>query len=218
MRKRLPLLVIEIFSDVICPWCFIGKRRLDQALSSGVEAAVELRWRPYQLYPQIPLEGHDRQKFLEQRYGANADRGRMPARLEQEAEQEGLKLRYDLIERMPNTLLAHRLMELAHEEDCQHALAESLFQAYFCQGRDVGDTSVLVDIAREVGMDASAAASYLQGDGGLAAVQEQLARAMDIGVSGVPGYYLANGFLLPGAQTSDTMVQIINRVQHRMPA
>jgi len=210
------MLDIEIFSDVICPWCFIGKRRLDKVLATEVGEGVRLRWRPYQLYPQIPPEGVNRAEYLERRYGPDADRARLPKRIAEEAGAEGIELRYDLIERTPNTLLAHRLLELGYAQDCQHELAEALFQAYFCRGRDVGDADTLVSIAAETGIEAHTAQDYLAGDAGLDEVQAQLARAMEVGVSGVPGYYLANGFLLPGAQTADTMAQIINRVKVRL--
>lgn len=210
------MLDIEIFSDVICPWCFIGKKRLDKALATAVGEGVRLRWRPYQLYPQMPVEGLDRAAYLERRYGPNADRARMPERIAQEASAEGVRLRYDLIERTPNTLLAHRLLELGYAEGCQHQLSEALFQAYFCLGRDVGDAETLVSIACETGIAEQRAREYLASDAGLDEVKTQLARAMDVGVSGVPGYYLANGFLLPGAQTADTMAQIINRVKTKL--
>ena len=104
------MLSIEIFSDVICPWCFIGKRRLDNALASKVGEGVSLRWRPYMLYPNIPPSGWDRFEFLQRRYGARADKARIPERLQQEAEDVGIELRYDLIRRTPYTLMAHRLI------------------------------------------------------------------------------------------------------------
>jgi predicted DsbA family dithiol-disulfide isomerase len=210
------MLEIEIFSDVVCPWCFIGKRRLDRVLAEDLGEGVSLRWRPYQLHPNMPVEGVDRGAYLERRYGPDADRSRMPARIAEEAASEGLELRFDRIARMPNTLLAHRLMELAYEHDCQHELAEALFQAYFCDGLDVGDLQTLVSIGQTCGLQKDVVSAYLTGASGLAEVREQLARAVDVGVSGVPGYYLANGFLLPGAQTSETMAQIILRVKNKL--
>ena len=147
------MLTIEIFSDVICPWCFIGKRRLDKALDGETGAGVTVRWRPYQLYPHAPIEGWDRQDFMQRRYGAAAESGRVPSRIREEAEQEGLELRYDLIRRLPNTLLAHRLMELAELKDSQHALAEALFVGYFCNGEDVGDIDTLASIGAQVGLE-----------------------------------------------------------------
>jgi len=207
---------IEIFSDVICPWCFIGKKRLDNALVSELDEDVVLRWRPYMLYPKLPVEGINRQEFLTRRYGDTADPGRIPERIRIEAEGEGIELRFDLIGRTPNTMLAHRLMEFAHTLGRQHDLAERLFQAYFCEGKDVGDIDELVKQGAEIGLPAADTSSYLSGEEGLAEVTSQLQRAPELGVSGVPGYYLADAFLLPGAQTSETMLQIIRRVRTRI--
>lgn len=211
---------IEIFSDIICPWCFIGKQRLDRVLATELGKDIELRWRPYLLYPNLPAEGVNRAELLARRYGDRADTARVPERILVEAEGEGLTLRYDLIEKTPNTLFAHRLMEYASTLDesgqVQHLLAERLFRAYFCEGIDVGDIQNLVAQAVQVGMDGEAAGEYLSGEAGISEVKRQLARAPEIGVSGVPGYYLAEGFLLPGAQTSETMGQIIGRVRERL--
>ena len=209
------MLTIEIFSDVICPWCFIGKRRLDKALDGETGVGVTVRWRPYQLYPHAPIEGWDRQDLMRRRYGAAAESGRVPSRIREEAEQEGLELRYDLIRRVPNTLLAHRLMELAELKDSQHALAEALFVGYFCNGEDVGDIHTLAGIGAQVGLDPKETHKLLAGDFALEEVQQQLQRAPDLGVVGVPGYVLGGGFLLPGAQSVDTMQQIITRAKLR---
>ena len=210
------MLTIEIFSDVICPWCFISKRRLDKALLGETGDDVALRWRPYQLYPGLPPQGRDRRTFIRRRYGAAADPTHIPGRIREEAEQEGLELRYDLITRLPNTLLAHRLMELAALRDCQNALAEALFVGYFCRGEDVGDTDTLLNIGVQAGLDGQESEQVLAGDFGLAEVKQQLQRAPDVGVAGVPGYLLGGGFLLPGAQSVDTLQQIIARAKIRL--
>ncbi|MEM7078181.1 MAG: DsbA family oxidoreductase [Pseudomonadota bacterium] len=207
---------IEIFSDVICPWCFIGKQRLDRALPGDVGEGITLRWRPYQLFPGLPAEGLDRGEYLRRRYGEDADSTRAPRRITEEAEGEGLTLRYDLIQRLPNTLLAHRLLEYAYVEGVQHRLSEILFQAYFCAGEDVGEADTLARLGARAGLDADAVANMLASDAYAQEVAEQLARAPEVGVSGVPGYLLAGGFLLPGAQSTETMAQIITRAKLRL--
>ena len=216
MAASAPTLSIEIFSDVICPWCFIGKKRLDKVLAGDLGTDVSLRWRPYLLYPGLPLEGVDRSELLRRRYGDDADPGRIPSRIAEEAAAEGIKLRYDLMMRTPNTLLAHRTLEFAHAQGRQHEMAEALFQAYFCRGRDVGDVSTLAAIADETGLSGSALQVYLAGDDGKAEIANELARAPTLGISGVPGYYLANSFLLPGAQSEDVMTQILTRVKTKL--
>ena len=210
------MLEIEIFSDVVCPWCFIGKRRLDQVLQGELGQGVRLRWRPYQLQPNIAPEGLDRKAYLLRRYGHDADLGRVPAAIAAEARGEGLTLRYDLMQRMPNTLLAHRLMELSFDHGVQHDMAEALFQAYFCAGKDVGDLETLVLLAADLKIPAQTTRDFLNGDGALKEVHDQLERAVDVGVTGVPGYYLPNGYLLPGAQSAETMAQIFRRVKQKL--
>ena len=209
-------LEIEIFSDVICPWCFIGKRRLDAALLELQLDDVNLRWRAYQLYPNLPADGIDRRELLKQRYGEDADPGRVPGRIKEEAGAEGIELRFDLIERTPNTLLAHCLLEYAAEQGVQHEVAESLFRAYFCEGKDVGKLATLIEVGAASGLESDATEAYLVQQRGLEQVRADLARAPEIGVSGVPGYWLADSFLLPGAQSSETMGQIIGRVRDRL--
>ncbi|MEM7002157.1 MAG: DsbA family oxidoreductase [Pseudomonadota bacterium] len=223
--KEMPvneMLEIEIFSDIICPWCYIGKKRLDTVMASPLGEQIALRWRPYQLYPNLPAEGLDRHEQLRHRYGANADPARVPERIAVESRQEGLEFRYDLINRTPNTMAAHRLMELAYLQDLQHELAEALFQAHFCDGQDVGDHATLTQIAAAVGMDAGNVQAFLDAGHGEQEVRDQLARAPEVGVSGVPGYYLkigatdGPGYLLPGAQAADVMAQIFGRALERM--
>lgn len=204
---------IEIFSDVVCPWCYIGKKRLDAVLDTPVGEGVSLRWRPYQLYPNMPRDGMDRARYLEARYGADADRARVPERIAREAEEVGLAFDFAAIEKMPNTFQAHRLLEFAELNGVQHELAEVLFDYYFCSGRDVGDAEVLAEASRGVGLDVAAVSEHLAGNEGADGVREQLARAVDVGVSGVPCYLLAGRFALPGAQTPEVMAQFIERAK-----
>ena len=207
---------IEIFSDVVCPWCYIGKKRVDAVLGTPAGEGVTLRWRPYQLYPNMPPDGVDRARYLEARYGADADRARVPQRIEAEAADVGLKLDFSAIGKMPNTFQAHRLLELAATHGVQHDLAEVLFDYYFCSGRDVGDLVVLAEAAEAVGLDGVVTREYLSGSAGAEAVREQLARATEVGVSGVPCYLLAGRFALPGAQSPEVMAQFIERAKTRV--
>ncbi len=220
------MLEIEIFSDAICPWCFIGKRRLDAALKlpenpSMTDPEVSLRWRPYLLYPNLPPEGVDRGELLRRRYGPRGDKGRVPATILAEAEAEGIGLRYELIQRTPNTLPAHRLVEWVYLHRgwrSQHELVETLFLAYFCQGLDVGNPAVLRELAQPYGPNSEQLDGVLNGSGEVgtdlnAETHRQLERATDLGVSGVPGYVMGGSYLLPGAQSVETMQAIIKRAK-----
>ena len=211
-------MLIEIFSDVICPWCYIGKRRLDSALAAPTCADIDVVWRPFQLYPNIPAAGMDRDEYLERRYGDRADPARAPRMIVAEGADAGITFDYGAIRRMPNTLTAHRLLDYAEQDSSaavQHELAEVLFRYYFCEGRDVGDVDTLCEAAAEVGLEADDARRYLDGR---ADEEDMLARirgAFEIGVVSVPCYLLGGGFMLPGAQTSDVMVQFIERVKSK---
>jgi predicted DsbA family dithiol-disulfide isomerase len=210
---------IEIFSDLVCPWCFIGKRRLDQALARESLACAELNvvWRAYQLYPGIPVEGMSRQKFNTLRYGDSPPSG-MRGRLEAEAAAAGIALRFDRIATMPNTFRGHRLLAWSRQFGVQHALAESLFSAYFEQGLDLGDAEVLHAVALANGLDREAVAELLASDESADEVRADLDRASNIGVTGVPSFILAGRFALPGAQESEVIGQFIERASARIAA
>lgn len=211
-------MLIEIYSDVICPWCFIGKQRLDTVLATDVGEDVDLVWRPYQLYPNLPDEGIDRGDFLRAQYGDQADRTKTPSRIQADARQVGIEFNYAAIQKVPNTMAAHRLLYYAEDQGVQHELAERLFRLYFCEGFDVGDKQVLIDAAVAQGLEADAVSRYLDSDAGLDETVAQIREGMQIGVAGVPCYRLGGTFLLPGAQTLDTMVQFIERAKLRLAA
>lgn len=208
-------MLIEIYSDVICPWCFVGKRRLDAALATSAGEDVELVWRPYQLYPNLPATGMDRDEYLARRYGERAERARVPRRIVEEGEDAGIAFDYGAIGHMPNTLTAHRLLDRAERVSgagSQHELAEVLFRFYFCEGRDVGDLETLCEAASEAGLDAGETRAYLASGVDEEDMRARIRGAFGVGVVSVP-CYLLSGFMLPGAQTSDVMAQFIERAK-----
>ena len=220
------MLEIEIFSDAICPWCFIGKRRLEAALTDEnceLDPSVALRWRPYMLYPNLPVQGMDRAEMLRKRFGPRGDKGRVPAVILAEAASQHIALRYDLIARTPNTRMAHRLVEWVGQSNgwrAQHEIVESLFQAYFCDGKDVGDANAVAALAEPYGLRGREAQQVLRGSGELGErlneeIDVQLIRATDLGVCGVPGYVMGGSYLLPGAQSVETMRAIIARAKEK---
>ena len=177
---------------------------------------VELEWKPYQLYPNLPSGGMARAEFLRARYGESADGSRTPERIRIEADEVGITFDYASIDRVPNTLSAHRLLAMAGEMGCQHELAEALFQAYFCSGSDIGTVDALVACAGSVGMTHAVVRDFLNSDAGVEATMKDIARAFDVGVVGVPCYRLGGAFILPGAQTPGVMVQFIDRAKKRL--
>jgi len=212
-----PKLSIEVFSDLVCPWCFIGKRRLDRVLASPAGEGVEVHWRAYQLAPRLPPDGIDRARYYQSKFGS--DGKTVPKRIAEEAAGEGLTFNFAAINKMPNTFLGHRLMVFAEESRgpaAQHLLADVLFRAYFQEGRDVGDLQTLVQAAAEAGLDAHAAEAWLAGDAGKDRVQEELDRAVELGIQGVPSFVLGGVFPIPGAQTVEVMTTFIERAKTRL--
>ncbi|MFW6094590.1 MAG: DsbA family oxidoreductase [Pseudomonadota bacterium] len=207
---------IEIFSDVVCPWCYIGKRRLDAVLATEAGQGIGVTWRPYQLYPQIPEGGVDRDTFLEARFGADADPARVYEPVSREARSVGLELDFSAIRVAPNTFRAHCLLSWAEFSGRQHALAEVLFRYYFSEGRDVGDPAELMRAAADAGLDPEAAAAMLADDEEAGKVRSELALAEAVGVTGVPFFVLAGKFAIPGAQSEEVMAQLITRARERL--
>ncbi len=207
---------IDVFSDLICPWCFIGKRRLDAVLATPVGEGVRVWWRPYQLYPDLPVEGVDRAAFYKARFGANADRREVSQRITEEAADAGINLAFDKIERVPNTLAGHRLINMFDGDARQHALMDAVFNAYFCEGRDLGDLDVLADAAASCGIDRDEVRARLDTEEGRDDVREKVRGAYEAGLSGVPCFILAGKFSIPGAQPVETMARFIERAKQRL--
>ncbi len=198
------MLTIDVISDVICPWCFIGKRRLEKALN-GRPAAV--RWHPFQLNPDMPGEGIDRKSYRIGKFGSWERSQELDARVAAAGEGEGIVFRFDRMARTPNTLDAHRIIWLAGERGVQDAVVEALFRAYFTDGRDLSDRATLAEIAAEAGLDRAEVNGLLAGDGGLDVVRASEEQARRLGVSGVPFFVVNGRVALSGAQPPELFRQ-----------
>ena len=193
-------MLIEIYADLVCPWCYIGKVRLEQALTNRPQACVDLRWRPFQLNPDLPSEGVDRGLYLTAKFGGPERARLLSASLQQAAEREGLSLRLDLIRRTPNTIQAHRLVRLADGVGQGTAMVGRLFKAYFEQGMDIGDLDVLAELADEIGLHREEAEAYLEGDADRSAIRAGDQAARQLGVQAVPCFVFDRRYALSGAQ------------------
>lgn len=199
-------LAIEIVSDAICPWCWIGKRRLDRALAilpPGLDVTVT--WRPFELNPGTPPSGIDRQAYRIAKFGSLEQSQAMDARVAAAGRPDGLSFRHDLMQRTPNTIDAHRLIWLSGEAGRQHELVEALFAAYFQHGRDIGDPAVLADTAEEAGLERGQAEAMLASDLGRAEVEAGLARSRGLGISGVPTVLATGRPVFSGAIAPEDM-------------
>jgi len=203
--------IIDVVSDVICPWCFLGKRRLDAALARLDDLDVFVRWRPYMLDPTIPPEGLDRQDYMLAKFG--------PERLKtihdpliQAGEELGVPYNFDAITRTPNTLDAHRLIRWSHTVERQHETAERLFMAYWNEGLDVSDRDVLARCAGDVGINAAQIRELLDTAQDVAETKAEIEHATNIGVTGVPTFILGQSYALVGAQSPEVLADAIGRV------
>ena len=205
---------IDVISDVVCPWCFLGQKRLDRAIALADGIEVDVRWRPYQLDPTIPAEGLERKSYMLAKFGS-ADRLKQAHdNLVGAGAAEGIPFAFDAITVAPNTLDAHRVIRWAGSAgpEVQNRLARRLFELYFQEGRNVGDPAELIAAARDVGMDAAVVETLLPTDADRDAVTEEIATASRMGVRGVPCFIIENKYAVMGAQDAETLADAIRQV------
>ncbi len=202
---------IDIVSDVVCPWCFVGKARLEKALALVPDVNVQVRWRPFFLNPWIPREGIDRKNYLETKFGSVEAYAGMAARVAAAAAEEGLIYNYDKVSRQPNTIDCHRLILWAGEDKAA-AMKQAIMNAYFRDGRDLTDPETLVQLAAETGLDADMIRARLNSDEDVAMIEAQVRAANDAGVSGVPTFIFNDRFAMSGAQPSQALADAIRRI------
>jgi predicted DsbA family dithiol-disulfide isomerase len=205
-----PAAELSIVSDAICPWCYVGKRRLEQAVAL-LNGARQFRvtWRPFELNPDMPKEGIERREYRMRKFGSWERSLAMDAQLTEVGKSVGIAFRYDLMKRTPNTFDAHRLIWFAGNEGAQDAVVEALFRGYFTQGRDIGDHRVLADLAAEAGLDRSRTAAFLASGEGAAEVSAEEQTAKRAGLSGVPTFVLDGRVLFSGAQPPELIARAL---------
>jgi predicted DsbA family dithiol-disulfide isomerase len=203
---------VDVVSDVVCPWCYIGKRQLEQAIARLPPAErPTVRWHPFQLNPDLPREGIDRRSYLEAKFGGAERAAQIYERVRQAGRGVGLELAIDRIERQPNTLDAHRLIAWAQAGGSRDAspLVEALFRAYFVEARPVGERGELARIAGEAGWDAEAARAMLDADAGAAEVAASDRRARELGIGGVPFFVFDGQVGVSGAAGADALLEAL---------
>ncbi|MEM7718856.1 MAG: DsbA family oxidoreductase [Pseudomonadota bacterium] len=203
---------LDIISDPICPWCYIGKTHLDRALEAHPDHPFTIEWHPFQLNPDMPAEGMDRTAYLEAKFGGPEGAKQVYGRIEATAKNAGLDVSFDKITRTPNTIDAHRLIHWAGLEGRQTATVTRLFKAYFEQGEDIGDHGVLLTIAEGVGMDRAMTERLLEGEADRADIQSRDAHARERGVTGVPTFVIANTHVVPGAQPPELWHKVLEEL------
>jgi len=208
--NRVRSVQIDIYSDVICPWCYIGKRRLERALAERPQDDLNLYWRAFQLNPDMPAQGMDRQLYLQLKFGSAASAERIYREIRAVGEEEGLAFAFDAIERTPNTVACHRLIRFAGLQGCQDTVVETLFRAYFLDGEDIGAPEVIIDAAESAGLSPAETRAFLDSD-----LEEQQVLAEDLearraGLQGVPTFIVNGKFALSGAHLPEVLHQMFD--------
>jgi predicted DsbA family dithiol-disulfide isomerase len=203
---------LDIISDPICPWCYIGKTQLDSALASVENNPFVIQWHPFQLNPDMPRDGMNRRDYLEGKFGGKEGAVRAYAPVVERAEAVGLSINFEAMQRTPNTLDAHRLIHWAGIEQKQTEAVDALFRAYFVEGRDIGNADVLGDIADDIGMDASVVLKLLASDADTDDIRKRDSHSREMGVNSVPTFIVAGQHAVPGAQPPELWHKVIAEV------
>ncbi|MEM9222082.1 MAG: DsbA family oxidoreductase [Pseudomonadota bacterium] len=204
-------LKIDVVSDVMCPWCYVGKRRLEKALSEANDVTVKVEWHPFQLDPTLPSEGKDRQKYLSDKFGSTERAAEIYQRVSAAGAAEDIPFAFDKIKKSPNTLNAHRLIRWAGIEGVQDQVVERLFELYFLEGADLTNADVLADAATAGGMDREMVLRLLASGADVAETEAEVVHAQAIGVTGVPCFIVDGKYAVSGAQPADVLAEAIRK-------
>ncbi|HVC36944.1 MAG TPA: DsbA family oxidoreductase [Gammaproteobacteria bacterium] len=205
---------IDVFSDSVCPWCFVGKRHLEAALASVNLSNADIHWHAFQLNPDLPPQGRDRREYLEEKFGTVANVESLHARVAEAGHAAGIEFQFGKISRSPNTFNSHRLIHLAQTHQRADAMVETLFRGYFLEGLDIGDDGMLTQLAQIAGVEGDIA-TWLGGEGERIQVLEDLRAARELGIGGVPFFIFNNHYALSGAQPVEIFAQAMHAAQQK---
>ena len=203
-------LQIEVVFDLVCPWCYLGTRRLRRALRARPDVLADIVWRPFLLNPDIPAAGLPRQDFLTRKFGGEERARRLHATITELGRAEGVPFRFDRMLRMPQSLDAHRLVRFAAREDLAHAMVDTLFHAHFAEGADLGHIETLVRLAMRIGLESAAVHRFLDSGAEADAVHAENLRAHRLGINGVPCFVIAGRHAIAGAQEPEVLERLID--------
>jgi predicted DsbA family dithiol-disulfide isomerase len=208
MKKRV---LIDVVSDVVCPWCYVGKHRLEAALALRPDIETEIHWRPYFLDPRVPREGMARVDYLSRKFGSDERIRPAHERLSRLGREEGIEFHFEKIARQPNTLDAHRLIGWAEEAGRAAPVVEKIFSQFFSEGADLTQIETLLLAAQAGGLDVEVVRRNLAGERDVAAIEKSTASAAERGISGVPFFIFNNRFAVAGAQTPDMLAEAMDK-------
>ena len=206
-------LKIDIVSDVVCPWCAIGYKKLSEAMTQmNEEVNFIVNWKPYELHPEIPAEGFDKKEYYKIKFGESSGSNDRFNFISDEGKKVGIEFNFNKSKNLPNTFLAHRLLWLCRSKNMQDTLAEALFHAYFTDGRDIGDQDELIEIASEYGLNREEIRKFFKTNIGHDEVLREESRAIEMNIFSVPTYIFNKKYLLVGGQEPDTFVAYMKKV------
>jgi predicted DsbA family dithiol-disulfide isomerase len=214
-------LIIEMVSDLVCPWCWLGKKRIEAAIAEVPDLDVRLYFRPFELDPNVPFEGLDYKSYMAERFGTDVGKERantMRKLLVDYGAAEGIPFRFEAITRRPNSFNAHRLVRWAQGQGKGAAAKEALFRAYFSEGRDIGEARELVSVAEAIGLDPSIVRDLLATDADVKAVREEAGMFREMGISGVPTFIANRQFAAQGAEDVAKLVRFLRHAVETRPA
>ncbi|MEO1704922.1 MAG: DsbA family oxidoreductase [Pseudomonadota bacterium] len=212
------MIKLDILSDPICPWCYIGKTQLDRALEAHPDHPFTIEWHPFQLNPDMPREGMGRAEYLERKFGGREGAVRVYGQIQRHADDIGLTANLGDIKRTPNTIDAHRLIHWSGLEAKQGPVVDALFKAYFVEGRDIGAKDVLLDVADSAGLDAAVIGKLLDTDEDVQMIRDRDTHSREMGVNSVPTFIVAQQHAVPGAQPPELWAKVIGELQEQLEA
>lgn len=201
---------LDVIFDTVCPWCYIGKRRLERAIAMRPNAKIKINWRPFMLNPDIPDDGIDRTAYLIKKFGSETRIRRVYGAIDEAGHSVEIKFAFERIQRTPSSVSSHRLIRYAAHFVNVAPMVEQLFESYFVDGIDIGDTNVLVDIGVSYGLEPASLRAYLESDADVAAIYEENARAHRLGVNGVPAFAFEGSMVISGAQEPEVLVRVLD--------
>lgn len=210
------MIELDIFSDTVCPWCYIGKKRLENALNKYKSLKIKQTWRPFQLNPGMPPDGMDRQEYLISKFGSSDAAKTVYENIYEEGVKEGINFNFDLIEVTPNSFNSHRLLALAYNANIQEKVLDDLFESYFLHGKDIGDPNILLQIAIKHNIDAEEFKSYLSDQENIEPLANEEIQAKKMGISSIPTFIINKQIVINGAQTSENFELIFEKLKARI--
>ena len=210
------MIELDIFSDTVCPWCYIGKKRLENALNKYKNLVIKQTWRPFQLNPGMPPDGMDRQEYLISKFGSSDAAKTVYENIYEEGVKEGINFNFDLIEVTPNSFNSHRLLALAYNVDIQEKVLDDLFESYFLHGKNIGDPNILLQIAIKHNINAEEFKSYLSDQENIEPLANEAIQAKKMGINSVPTFIVNRQIVINGAQTSENFELIFEKLKSRI--